>query len=269
MTLSTYDELQRTVAARLQHAASRGQELADAIQDWMRRDPFWGEPSIASDRLSWELRLRYREPPPLRKWGHTFGDAVGALRSTLNNLLWGIAQVEGIALKKPKALQFPIAETSEQWASQAAWVAELPVRVQEAIELIQPFQRTGPNGLPQNDALLLLRRLSNTDKHQLALEAVIDPRELSHMLAVEFHSEEEAAAEGEPRVEINVSFNDGDIVLRQVTRHPIAKVSGAHSFSAQVVVLDPPHGSVGVTAGLAVLCAYADQVCAYVLACQS
>jgi hypothetical protein len=142
----------------------------------------------------------------------------------------------------------------------------LPSQVQAAVEQIQPFQRTGAAGTPQQDGLLLLQRLSNVDKHEVALRPLLNPLELAHSFAVEFQSEEDAAAEGPPKVEIGASFEDSAILLHQVTRHPIAKVTGSYDFNAQAVVNDPVVGPIGITAGLAQLLTYVDQVCGFVLA---
>lgn len=266
MAFSTYDDLSVSLASRLAHVSDLGEQLAKAIQDWVADGHYRVEAAIAENRLSWELRLCVDEQPPLGKWGHIFANAISDLRSTLNNVLWGVAEVEGITLEKPKLVQFPIAKTASDWTQQARWVAELPVATQEAVHALQPFQRSGGvDGTPDSDPLLLLQRLSNTDKHRVALLPIVNPEELAHTFAVEFHTEEDASAQGEPQVAINVSFENGAVLLRQVTTRPIAKVKGSHEFKARAVVIQPPHQPVPLTGGLSALLQYVNQVSAVVL----
>ncbi len=265
----SYSHLASTIAERLRYVTTRGEDLAAEIQQWQACHGLTPQAVIADDRLSWELRINLAEAPPLIRWGHIFGDAISALRSTLNNLVWGIAQVEGIQLQKPRVLQFPIAETVNEWKSQRQWIKESPASAQKSIEQVQPFQRTSPNGTPAEDLLLVLRQLSNRDKHELALLPDRLPQELTHQFSVQFPSDDDAAAEPPPHVELNPVFTDGAVLFRQVTRHPIVKVQGSYALQMKVVVLNPPNSSVGVTSGLAALCYYLDQVCGYVLTTMS
>jgi hypothetical protein len=195
-----------------------------------------------------------------------FNDAVHNLRAALDNLAWGLATAQGAAPTHPKRVQFPIVESTTDWANEARRTAELPIEAQHAIEAIQPFQRTGQNGTPQQDPLLLLHRLSNTEKHRLAFQPLLNPLTLGHSFAVEFRSDEEAAGEAPPQVEINADiFTSGTRILHQTTKSPIVTVKGTYEFKAQVVVTDEVHGPLGVTKTLADLLTYVPQAIEYVL----
>ena len=260
------DQLTAQLAERVRSAAEHGAKLGDQIQTWMKQEPIKGAPAISEDRLSWELRVDVVKPAPFPQWATTFGDAVHNLRSVLDNLAWGLAVLDGAQPQKPNDIYFPIVEKRDAWAQNQKKIAELPNPAQIAIENIQPFQRTGIDGPPESDALLLLGRLNNTDKHRFAIQPMLTATEIGHSFSVDFGSDEAAAKNVPPDTTISADvFVKDSVLLRHVTKTPIVKVKGHFAFKGQVVVIDPIVGPVGVTTVLAQLVTYVPQVMDYVL----
>ena len=257
---SELERLSSSLKARLSRVDKLGNELADAIQGWKASEPLQWETVIAKDRLSWSLRVRC-EQPPFDEWSVIFSDAIHQLRTTLDNLAWGLAHLGGATPRKPRAIQFPIVGSLEDWPSEAKRIAELSAVARVAIESVQPFQRTGTGNSPEQDGLLLLSRLNNADKHRILLQPSISPREIEHSFQVMFRNDDEAAANGPPDVTLSADLfaTEATLVLHR-TKTPIESVSGNCAFGAQVVLDDSVHGALGVTTVLAQLLMYVPMV---------
>jgi hypothetical protein len=162
------ESLLKKVEARYDRVLVQGEELGGSIQAWIANNGIIGRAEIADDRLSWSLHVEAGNPP-LEDWGHLYGEAVHNLRACLDNLAWALANLDGPP-QKPKAVQFPIVDDRTKWEFERSRVAELPLAAREAIELIQPFQRdVESSDAPSKDALVLLRDMTNTEKHRVAL----------------------------------------------------------------------------------------------------
>lgn len=260
------DQLTAQLAERVRSAAEHGAKLGDQIQTWLKQEPIKGAPAIGDDRLSWELRLDVVNPAPFLQWATTFGDAVHNLGSALDNLAWGLAVLDGVQPQKPKAICFPVVEKRDDWSAEKKRIAELPNQAQVAIENIQPFQRTGVDGLPASDALLLLGRLNNTDKHRFAIQPMLTATEIGHSFSVDFGSDEAAMKNVPPDTTLSADvFVEDSVLLRHVTKTPIVAVKGHFEFKGQVVVIDPIVGPLGATTVLAQLVTYVPQVMDHVL----
>jgi hypothetical protein len=263
-TRSTDSRLRQLAAelnVRIRRAAVHGETLARAIDGWMATDPIRLRAEIAPDRLSWELRVNLTAPP-FAEWATQFDDAIHNLRATLDNLVWGIAILDGAVPKRQKALQFPIVMDRTDWKVEMRRIAELPQAVRVAIESVQPFQRSGQgDGTPEQDGLLLLNRLSNREKHRLAIQPSLSPEELAHRFGVQFRTEDEAKLNCPPDVHVSSDvFVDDAVLLRWATKTPIDKVKGEMNFKGKVVVDDDSIGPLGATTVLAQLCGYVPQV---------
>jgi hypothetical protein len=258
-------ELEKQLLARVQRANSLGEQLSNSFDEWSEAQSFSPSPQIADDRLSWELILEVSKPP-LEDWSSLYGDAIHNLRSALDNLAWGLATAGDRTPKHPKKVAFPIVERSGRWRDQSQCIAELPSPARAAIRNIQPFQRKGKDGAPSQDPLLLLRRLSNTDKHCIAICPLFNPTALQGSFSVEYRTEEEAFGDLPPKVTFyGEPFSNSYRLLRQETKFPIVKVGGACRIAAEAVVLDDLRGRIGLTTSLAELVVYVPQVLAYVL----
>jgi len=264
-TAEQLSDLAHQLSVRIQRAASHTQALANEIDAWTASDPIKLTPHIASDRLSWELRVSVK-PPALVEWSTHFDDAVHNLRAVLDNLVWGIAVLDGVTPRQPTKIQFPIVKERTKWKDEVERIAELPEPVRLAIESIQPFQRTGLDGTPEQDALLLLNRLSNHEKHRLAIQPSLTPDELAHSFGVEFRTDEEAEMNCPPTIEASADmFVDDAVLIRWATKTPIVRVNGNASLKGRVVVEDEVVGLLGATTVLAQLVEYVPQVMNIVL----
>jgi hypothetical protein len=259
------EDLEKQLLARVQRANALDEQLSSSFDKWSEAQSFSPSPQIADDRLSWELIVEISEPP-LEEWSSLYGDAVHNLRSALDNLAWGLAIADGRTPNRPKKVAFPIVERSGQWKERSQCIAELPSSARTAIRNIQPFQRKGKDGIPSQDPLLLLRRLSNVDKHQIAVCPLFNPTTLQGSFSVEYRSEQEAFGDLPPKVTFyGEPFTKSYRILRQETKFPIVRVGGACKIEAEAVVIDGVRGRIGLTPSLAELVTYIPQVIAYVL----
>ncbi|MFJ7278539.1 hypothetical protein [Kitasatospora sp. NPDC098663] len=111
-------------------------------------------------------------------------------------------------------------------------IEALPEPYRIAIEEVQPFQGGGKE---EADLLLLLRDLDNSDKHHLQMKPTLDPAAASHQSTVEFETEEDAKISVPPKMEaFTPEWIDGALLLRNITKKRIARVSG--NFSMEAVV---------------------------------
>lgn len=237
------------------------------MQAWGGSTPCGARASIAEDRLSWELRLQVPQSPPLADWGFRFGEAVNHLRATLDNLVVAIARQSGVTDEKQlKALMFPICGTLKEWKSRQKALACLPDWCRDALEQLQPFQRPEHGGTLDEDLLLVLRDLDNSTKHHLQVKPDLASQTIRHAPAVEFETEEGAAASVPPDTEVMVApFEDAAVLLRHRTSGRIKSVHGQYNITAQVQLVLPDGRPHGVTDLLAALWEYTRIVMGHVV----
>ncbi|MFJ5967269.1 hypothetical protein [Streptomyces sp. NPDC093060] len=253
--------------SRLTRAHQLGMELSAAMQAWGGGNPYSARASIAEDRLSWELRLQVSQAPPLADWGFRFGEAVNHLRATLDNLVVAIARQSGVTDEKQlKALMFPICGTPKEWTSRQKALGCLPDWCRNALEQLQPLLRPKHGGTLDEDLLLILRDVDNNTKHHLQVKPDLATQAIRHAPAVEFETEEGAAASLPPDTEVMVApFQDGAVLLRHRTSGRIKSVQGHYNITAQVQVVLPDGRTFGVTELLAVLWEYTRVVMDHVI----
>ncbi|CAM5423928.1 putative protein OS=Streptomyces griseorubiginosus OX=67304 GN=AQJ54_35720 PE=4 SV=1 [Streptomyces griseorubiginosus] len=234
---------------------------------WGGSTPYGVRASIAEDRLSWELRLQVSQSPPLAEWGFRFGEAVNHLRAALDNLIVAIARQTGVTDEKHlKGLMFPICGTLKEWKSRQKALACLPDWCRDALEQVQPFQRSEHGGTLDEDLLLVLRELDNSTKHHLQVKPDLAPQAIRHAPTVEFETEAGAAASVPPDTEVITGpFEDGAVLLRYRTKGRIKSIKGQYNYTAQVQAVCPDGRSHGVTDLLAALWEYTRIVMRHVM----
>ncbi|MFE6767470.1 hypothetical protein ACFVFD_00670 [Streptomyces fimicarius] len=252
---------------RLARAHELGADLSANVQAWGDSGSCSAQAVIASDRLSWELRLRVAQPPPLAEWGFRFGEAINHLRSTLDNLVVAVARQSGTEdPARLRALMFPICDVPKDWRNRQKALSCLPEWCRDALEQLQPLQRPAQGGSLEEDLLRILRDLDNTTKHHLQVKPELAPQSIHHAPAVEFETEEGAAASVPPDTQIVVApFEDGAVLLRHRTKGRIESVKGNYSFTAQVQVVLADGRTFGVTELLAALWEYTNMVLSFVI----
>ncbi|MFD7757922.1 hypothetical protein [Streptomyces sp. NPDC059757] len=252
---------------RLTRAHQIGAELPADMQAWGSSNPYSTQADIAEDRLSWELRLQVSQAPPLAEWGFRFGEAVNHLRATLDNLVVAIARQSGVTGEKQlKGLMFPICGTLKEWKNRQKALACLPDWCRDALEQLQPFQRPDHGGTLDEDLLLILRDLDNSTKHHLQVKPDLAAQTIQHAPAVEFETEEGAAASVPPDTELTAApLEDGAVLLRHRTSGRIKSVQGQYNITAQVQVVLPNGRTFGVTELLAAMWEYSRLVMGHVI----
>ncbi|MFE7450645.1 hypothetical protein [Streptomyces griseus] len=247
---------------RLARAHQLGAELSDNLQAWSDSKVCSAQAAIAADRLSWELRLRVPQAPPLAEWGFRFGEAINHLRSTLDNLVVAVARQSGVTDEKQlKGLMFPICDSPKQWKELQKKLSCLPDWCRDTLEQLQPLQRLVHGGSLEEDLLRILRDLDNRTKHHIQVKPALAPQSIHHSPTVEFETEEGAAASVPPNTELFVAlFEDGAVLLRHQTKGRIKAVQGHYSLTAQVQVVLPDGRAFGVTEILAALWQYTQLV---------
>lgn len=226
---------------RLERAKQIIRDLTADVQKWAASTPLQLVGNIREDRLQFTVTLEVKAQPPLEQWAYRFGEAVHQLRAALENYLVSIARESGVTESKDlRRIQFPIAASSKEWKESASRIANLPQPVRAVIQQVQPFNRGESPAALRGDPLLLLRDLSNRDKHQARVITTMVPAQLQQAAAVEFETEEGAAASVPPDVRINVpSFETGGILYQQTTKGRIAKVTGTFNYHLQVCMEMP------------------------------
>ncbi|GHH73763.1 hypothetical protein GCM10018781_38810 [Kitasatospora indigofera] len=255
--------------ARIDRAEYLGRQLSEDIQAWVAAGHVGAEASIASDRMSWELRLKVREQMPMGLWGLQFSEAIHHLRATLDNFATSIAIQSGIS--RPRTLReiyFPICQNEADWHSPATQgkISALPQSYRDAIESIQPFHRLKEDaGSVSQDLLVILSLLDNKDKHHLQVKPLMQWGSLGHEMTVEFQTEAGAAASVPPDNEVFAPLlQDGELLLRGNTKGAIAQIKGALQLQAQVQVALSDGRDFGLLDLLTAQCGYIRTVVSHI-----
>jgi hypothetical protein len=164
--------------AKLQRAKEHADALQGGVDAYLEGQPFQLVPTFEPELRCHVVRLRVDEEPPLRL-GAIVGDLAHNLRSALDSITWRLAVAHvGIdtAVRNRSAIDFPITETPSQFAKDRV----LPFVSDDArtvLERVQPYNRRFMNteDAPLSaDPLILVRDLSNIDKHRALHPAFVD-----------------------------------------------------------------------------------------------
>ena len=192
-------------------------------------------------RLGYRLiQLDYATPPPLTEWGLQLGDYAHNVRSSLDNLAYALARLRRDPPDRPNAIAFPIFRDASKFQQNGRRsIDQLPKDAADVIERIQPFQRSGrpAEGTADQDPLLFLQELNNSDKHRVPSVVLLAPKNLEHQHEVEFQSEEDAEQNGPPDVTAwSGPLKPGTVLFELRTKHPVARVNGRTEIRAVVAV---------------------------------
>lgn len=249
--------------AKVARAGQHIRELESRIGTWAATSGYGPAAAISEDRLSWEVRARLPQPPPLAEWSLIAGDAVHTLRSALDVLVWANSAGSSLEPKQREKIGFPLVQDEVDWRGE--WGRKLrsvPDHVADRIRDCQPFNR--PAEEVAGDGLLLLHDLDIRDKHRLALETAAVLAEFSFQHGVEFHDEDAAARNVPPNVTFHQApLEDGALVAEGRTKDPIAKIRGSINLTFRVA-LGTEKGPVPVIELLGGLASHVGQVVTYV-----
>jgi hypothetical protein len=120
-----------------------------------------------------------RQRPP-EHWPLLAGEAIQALRAALDHAVWASWKSVPANQADGAHTMFPIALDSTQFAQQRQRLRGVPAGVVATVERLQPYAIAPAT--PRRDALALLHRLANIDKHRTlaALVGAIAPATLGH-----------------------------------------------------------------------------------------
>lgn len=202
-------------------------------------------PTIADDRLSFELRLKVTNAPPLSEWALIVGDAIHNLRSALDVFVWSNADLASLTEREQRALMWPVVTDPAIWPSAASTkLKSLPDAVVKAIAECQAFQR--PEDQRLHDGLLLLNQLDIQDKHRLALSARTELLHVDSEHAIEFEDDAAAIRNGAPDTTVTpVPPEDGLVLLVHRTKEPIVRVNGKFVLTYRLM-LDVGDGEIPI-----------------------
>lgn len=211
-------------------------DLQVAIESWRTSGPATIAGSIAEDRLSYEVRLDTVNEPPVAGWALLAGDALHNLRSALDSLVWSFVDPAAVSERQARQVQFPICETAEDWDRRVPVALRgVPAEIVERIRGWQTFLR--PPAEQGQDPLPLLNDLDIYDKHRLTIQPLVGLAQASFDHAVTFASDEAAARNTPPQVQVHEpKFAAGSVLLSGTTQDPIKSISGSWSISLALVI---------------------------------
>lgn len=199
------------------------------------------EGTLSEDRLLWSLRMIVRRPPPVQQWSTLIGDCVHNLRSALDAAVWEFATIDGGEPKDANSVQFPVVEESAKWPKEAAKkLQKVPPRVVERIRITQPLMR--PHDERPRDPLILLQRLSNTDKHRASVTCGFRAEYVNADFSVDFADSAAAGRNDPPDVTLHEpTMEDAALLVEYRTNDPIVKTQGGFSLVFELLI-DTPTG---------------------------
>lgn len=240
------ENLMWSLDAKLARASTQVAGLLQSVATWTSTNAISARCELRKGRLGYRLiQEEYAASPPLIEWGVWTGECVHNLRSGLDNLAYALARLHRDPPERPQDIAFPIYREKKKFDENGKRnIAQLPQQAAAVIERIQPFQRDGSpeEGVAENDPLLLLQSLNNTDKHRVPSVVLLAPASLSHFHKIEFRSDEEAAANAPPDLTAWTGpLKPGVVLVEMRTKHPIASVKGRSDIHA-VVALETEDG---------------------------
>jgi len=149
------------VQQKLYRARTLSKELRKEVLVYYGTDPGEMIELPESDPANPKFVFREKEPPP-PQLALIAGDALQCLRSSLDYLIWELAEAHG---KKPHdRLMFPICTTPKSYKA-AIDGHRLDGIGQQAIALVDAFQPLN-HAVPDGTVLAMLDSLTNVNKHR-------------------------------------------------------------------------------------------------------
>jgi len=175
---------------------------------------------------------------PINEWDTQFGECIHNLRSSLDNFAFALARLKEDPPLRQKSICFPIYTKKEEFINNGRRnIDQLPSDASELIEKLQPFNRDGSEefGRPEDDPLVILTELYNSDKHRIPSVVLITPTQIGQEVCVKFYTEEDASANIPPNATVWVGpLKPGAVLFEYKTTAPIESVEGKYDFEAVV-----------------------------------
>jgi len=125
---------------------------------FLREKPYRFPGQFEAQESAYVFRAQFLKEPPTMI-GVILGEFVHNLRSTLDQLVWQLALLNGI---EPSGTQFPIVSAHKGWPTRRVegWIKGVSSKHGAIIESFQPYH-------PGREPLKWLGDLSNVDKHRV------------------------------------------------------------------------------------------------------
>lgn len=160
-------------SCKLDRAATHFNALYKQVGEYVRdEEPFSFLPEIDVEKARYIMRIEINRPPP-PELSLIAGDFIQNVRAALDHLIWQLVGANGQRPGRGNAFpilsQPPTAKNGgrEKWNRQMRGVHPTACRW---IDLTQPYRRGNAIG---DDALILLSKLCNEDKHRVVLGNVV------------------------------------------------------------------------------------------------
>lgn len=156
-----------SIEAQLNWGGKHIESLNTDIFAWTETDPYTMQVDPGYASKEHRIYITFSNEPDWKRWGLMLGDALSAMRTALDHLVYALAQ-EATSQKVPKghdALEFPILSKSHYWlGGKDRRLKGLTGEMRTMIEVVQPYHQ----GRNFNwDGLWILRDLNNAAKHRL------------------------------------------------------------------------------------------------------
>jgi hypothetical protein len=133
--------------AKLGRADEHAITLVDEIAAWQAAAPFHAQREPNNEASDHDVIVTIDAPPDVRRWGLLFGDAIDNLRSALDHVVYGLAQVATGEDEPPgaRSLAFPLINDEQRWSDADSRLRSLSPAMVPAIKEVQPFHRAEPH----------------------------------------------------------------------------------------------------------------------------
>jgi hypothetical protein len=150
---------------KIGRAEEHSKTVSDEICDWENAKPYLLVKNRDAKGSRYNITVNFTIPYRDR-WSLIAGDCIHNLRSALDHLIYGVALSLAKVSPPPdyRRLQFPIADSPEEFAGQKWRIESLGETVGANIKGVQPYNRRHPLLPP---LLSIIRDFDDCDKHRL------------------------------------------------------------------------------------------------------
>ena len=234
----------KLVDARITRAEAQVSQIIADAQEWTKGNQITTEGELLPGRLGFQIRIAEMDELSIEAFSFPAGECLHNLRSALDNLAYAMARLKKDPPDKPKAIEFPISLTEQAFnQTTKRMLPQLPSDIADALRAMQPFQRAGRvlngvyEGMPSDDPLLLLHRINISDKHHVPVAATLLPKEMHFSSLGEFESDEAAARNVPPKVEIVLPLRRGQVFCRTITADPLVQISQTFQIQGHIALM--------------------------------
>lgn len=169
MTARQARQAAEAVGYRLRRVNVLGSRLADSIQGWGAA----AQPRFKDhqDHRGWDVYVEHPRQDTVDEWTYLYSEAIHHLRSSLDNMVWALAEPTLLTPAQQRNIRFPILSDERRWhEATKKQLRSVPEKFMARVYEAQPFH-AAPG--PETSPLTGLQDLSNADKHRLRVRAVV------------------------------------------------------------------------------------------------